>query len=176
MDWMLMPFRRYADFSGRSRRQEYWSWVLLQVIVGIGFLVLMMIVGGSVLASGSLSGAASGGIAIMLIGLLELVWALACLVPNIAVTVRRLHDTNRSGWWILAPLVPYLVALFSMVGGISSGSGGGMAAAGMIGLLCILAAGVLGLVVLVFMFLEGTPGPNRFGADPKGRTEAATFA
>jgi uncharacterized membrane protein YhaH (DUF805 family) len=176
MEWMLMPLKRYADFSGRSRRQEYWSWILFQVIIYIAVLVLLMLVGGSAFMTGDVQSAmAVGGIAFLIIGL-YLIWELVILVPSLAVAVRRLHDTNHSGWWILAPLVPYLIAFVAAIGGMSSGSGSGLKAAGLVTMLCVLAAIVLGLVLLVFMFLDGTPGANRYGPDPKGRGEAAVFA
>jgi uncharacterized membrane protein YhaH (DUF805 family) len=176
MEWMLMPLKRYADFSGRSRRQEYWSWVLFQVIIYVAVLVLMVLVGGSAMMTGDVRSAmAVGGIAMIVIALYA-IWELAVIIPSIAVAVRRLHDTNRSGWWILAPLVPYLVAFVAAIGGVSSGSGSGVMAAGLITMLCMLAALVLGIVLLVFMFLDGTPGANRYGPDPKGRGEAAVFA
>lgn len=177
MDWMLMPLRRYADFSGRSRRMEYWMWIVFQVIIYIGVVMLMMIFGGgAMMMMGDPSSAmAAGGIAMIIMGLYA-IWELAVLIPSIAVAVRRLHDTNRSGWWVLAPVVPYFIALFTMFGAAASGSQSGFAAGGIIGMLCILAALVLGLTVLVFMFLEGTKGPNKYGPDPKGADTGQVFA
>ncbi len=127
MDWMLMPLRRYADFSGRSRRKEYWMFALGTVIA---FTALAII--GGVLFGGSVDpvNPMAGGLAVMPI----LLFGLAIIVPSIAVQVRRFHDQDKSGWLVLLNLIPY----------------------------------VGGLIVLVFMFLEGTPGDNRFGPDPKG--------
>ena len=78
----------YANFNGRARRSEYW-WFFVVVNVVIGVLVF-----------------AGGAIAPPLAGVGGLV-GLACLLPAWAVTVRRLHDTDRSGWWILLGLVPF---------------------------------------------------------------------
>ncbi len=176
MDWMLMPLRRYADFSGRSRRMEYWMWVLFQFLIYLGVIVLMMIIGGGALMTGDPSSAmAAGGAALVIFGL-YFIWQLAVLIPSLAVTVRRLHDTNRSGWWILAPIVPYFVAFISIFGGAASGSQGGLAAGGIIGLVSMLAAIGLGITLLVFMFLEGTKGPNKYGPDPKGANTGEVFA
>lgn len=177
MDWMLMPLRRYADFSGRSRRMEYWMWIVLQVIIYVAVMVLTMIFGGGamMMMGDPTSAMAAGGIIMVILGL-YFIWELAVLIPSIAVGVRRLHDTNRSGWWILAPIAPYLVAIVSMMGAATSGSQGGMAAGGIITLVCMLAALVLGLTVLVFMFLEGTKGPNKYGPDPKGADTGQVFA
>lgn len=152
MEWMILPFKRYAEFSGRSRRMEYWMFALLNVIV---VTVLMFIVLGAGGAASVLEAEASGdpsaGLAALFggMGLLILVWILAILVPSIAVTVRRLHDRDMSGWWylgaIIAGMIPYIGFLVS-------------------------------IAFLVLMALPGTPGPNRFGPDPKGMGEAETFA
>ena len=129
LEWALLPLKRYADFSGRSRRKEYWSFVLGVVIVA----VLLGIVEGIIGLSGSVAG---------LYGPLTLLLVLAIIVPSIAVQVRRFHDQDKSGWFVLLGLIPF-------VGGI---------------------------VVLVFMFLDGTKGPNRFGPDPKDPGGAEVFS
>ncbi|HEX4847096.1 MAG TPA: DUF805 domain-containing protein [Novosphingobium sp.] len=152
LDWMLMPLRRYADFNGRSRRKEFWSFFLLNMIVSavlIGPLYSVIISNAMTMAASdpdSFEAAAASGfqfgdhpIATALAGL-GILWSLGTLIPNIAVTVRRLHDRDMSGWWYL-----------------------GMIVASIIPFLGILAA----LAFLVLMFLEGTKGPNRFGPDPK---------
>jgi uncharacterized membrane protein YhaH (DUF805 family) len=178
MEYMFMPLKRYAEFSGRSRRMEFWMWKLFTFLVGLVFWVLLMVMAGGAMMMGGGdpdSMGALGGGALLLLGLYVL-FALGTIIPDLAVTVRRLHDTNRSGWWILAPLAPYLVLLVSFLGGVASGNEGGLAAAGVIAILCMLAVFVLGIVLLVFLFLDGTRGPNRFGPDPKGHNPAHTFA
>ncbi|MEA3054431.1 MAG: hypothetical protein QOG72_3334 [Sphingomonadales bacterium] len=175
MEWMLMPLKRYAEFSGRSRRMEYWMFQLFMFLVYLVMVVLMMVLGGGALmAGGDPSALAAAGGAVMIIGGLYFLFALAMLIPSLAVAVRRLHDTNRSGWWILAPLAGYAVMA---VGGIlvatspdNPGLGGVLATIGLI------AALGLALTVLVFMFLEGTRGPNNYGPDPKGDALDKVFA
>lgn len=120
LDWMLMPLKRYADFSGRSRRKEYWMFVLGVFIAGIVLTIVESLIG--------LSGLVGG-----VYGPLTTIFLLAMIVPGIAVQVRRFHDQDKSGWFVLLSLIPFLG----------------------------------GLIVLVFMCLEGTRGPNRFGPDPK---------
>lgn len=111
MRWMVMPLRRYADFSGRSRRKEYWMFVLFNMIVGavIGLLG----------AWGAESRLFSSEEEIMLYFTATLgVYLLLTFIPGLAVTVRRLHDTDRSGWnilWGLIPLVGALVLIFMYV-------------------------------------------------------------
>lgn len=179
MEWMLMPLRRYAEFSGRSRRMEFWMWVLFQFVIGIVFFVAMMVVGGAAIMSGEPGQVMAGGGIIALLYILNLLLMLAFFIPNLAVTVRRLHDSNRSGWWILLFWGPYLMILFSLVmvgaGAVAASKGGAMAG-GILYVLSALAFVVGSLVLLVFMFLEGTQGPNHYGPDPKGRMSSDVFA
>ncbi len=179
MDWMLMPLRRYADFSGRSRRMEFWMWVLFQFLIGIVFLVLIMILGGAAVISGEPSQVmAVGGVIAVLYGL-NLLLMLAFFIPNLAVTVRRLHDSNRSGWWIMLFWGPYLMIIVSLVvvgAGAVAASKGGALTGGILYMLSALGLLVGSLVLLVFMFLEGTRGPNHYGADPKGQVGSDVFA
>jgi uncharacterized membrane protein YhaH (DUF805 family) len=85
-------FRRYVDFNGRSSRSEFWWWVLFQFIIGYVFALLEVIVGGPM---SSMYG--------LVVGLSWLV-NLGLFLPSLAVAVRRLHDTGRSGWWYLLVL------------------------------------------------------------------------
>ena len=137
MEWMLMPLKRYADFSGRSRRKEYWMFTLGSVIVSV---ILYGIIGASI---GLGNPEDTGSLALMSgAGIILLIFAVAIFIPSLAVQVRRFHDQDKSGWFILLNLVPY-------VGWI---------------------------VVLVMMCIDGTRGPNRFGADPKGEDHSQIFA
>lgn len=133
MDWMLMPLKRYAEFSGRSQRMEYWMFVLFQVIVIVALMLLTGIMG-------AIFGSEDGELGVVggLMAIIMFVFIFGLIVPTIAVTVRRLHDQDKSGWWYLLNFVPF--------GGI---------------------------VLFVFMCLDGTPGPNQYGPDPKG--DAGTF-
>ena len=175
MHWMFLPLKRYAELSGRSRRTEYWMFVLFQILLGVAFWVLMAIVGGGALMSGGdpTALAAAGGAVMIIFALYGLV-SLALIIPGIAVGVRRLHDTNRSGWWILAPLVGYVIMA---VGGVMAASNpdnpgiGGILA--MVGMIAVIG---LGITLLVFMLLEGTRGPNKYGPDPKGEALDQVFA
>jgi uncharacterized membrane protein YhaH (DUF805 family) len=101
MSWYLEVWKKYAVFSGRARRREYWYFVLFNIIVSI---VLGVIDG----VTGSLN-AQTG------LGLLSGIYSLVILIPSIAVSVRRLHDTDRSGWWLLIVLVPLVGAIILLV-------------------------------------------------------------
>jgi len=94
MNWYLEVLRKYTVFSGRSRRREYWFFVLFNTLIMFTLTYIDMSMG---TASADMGG-----------GLLSGIYALAVLIPSIAVTVRRLHDTDRSGWWILIILVPLI--------------------------------------------------------------------
>ena len=114
MNWYLGVLKKYAVFSGRARRKEYWMFFL------VNFIILLLL---------GLIEAALG-----LPAVLTFLYTLAVLIPHIAVGVRRLHDTGRSGWWLLLSLVP-LVGIF---------------------------------IVLFFLILDGQPGENSYGPNPKG--------
>src|SRR5690349_9680352 len=100
MEWMLMPLRRYADFEGRSRRTEYWMFQLLNIIV----LVICAILVFSSFPFEALGdpegyqGQAEPGVLFYIGLMLGVLWFLGTFIPNIAVTVRRLHDRDMSGW------------------------------------------------------------------------------
>lgn len=81
-------FTRYADFNGRSRRSEYW-WASLAITL-------------------------IGGVVTAILGDLSFIWSLATLIPSLAISVRRLHDIGKSGWWYLISLIP-LVGLIIML-------------------------------------------------------------
>ena len=177
MEWMFMPLKRYADFSGRSRRMEYWMWVVFQFLIFIAFMILMVAVGGAALMRGDMAGLMAVGGVLIILYLLYALLGLIFLVPNLAVTIRRLHDTDRSGWWIMLFWGPYLLMIAnSMIMGAKLANGGDTTMDGPVGMVLMLAFFVGALVLLVFMFLEGTRGPNRYGADPKGQNAGQVFA
>jgi uncharacterized membrane protein YhaH (DUF805 family) len=111
MDWMLMPLRRYAEFSGRSRRKEYWMFYLFCIIVAVVLSVIEGILG--------LTGMVGG-----VYGPLTTIFLLGILIPSIAAGIRRLHDTDRSGWWMLIGLVPLIGPIVLLVFFVSDGTNG----------------------------------------------------
>jgi uncharacterized membrane protein YhaH (DUF805 family) len=112
MQWYIDVLKKYAVFSGRARRKEYWMFVLFNVIISIILSILDRILG---LDYGS--GASSSG-------WLSTIYSLAVLVPSIAVGVRRMHDTNRSGWWILINLIPCVGFIWFIVLAAQEGTAG----------------------------------------------------
>lgn len=119
-------YRNYFRFSGRAVRSEYWWYFLFNIAVAA---VIALVEGGTSSVSGP------GGVSASYnAGLFGSLWSLANLVPGLAVGVRRLHDTDRSGWWLLIAFVPLIGAL----------------------------------LLIYWLASRGTPGGNRFGADPMG--------
>lgn len=84
MEWYIGCFRKYVDFEGRARRTEYWMFILINAIIGF---------------------------ALSFVDFLGAIYGLIAFLPGLAVMVRRLHDTNRSGWWILIGFIPLIGAI-----------------------------------------------------------------
>lgn len=152
MDWMLMPLRRYADFSGRSQRKEFWMFQLLNLIVMAICMTIIFssVPWGEIAAQNNQNGkfaAESAGVQpdigpLFWIGFILLfLWILGTFIPMLAVTVRRLHDQDKSGWWWLLNFVPFGA-----------------------------------YVLIAFFCIEGTKGPNQYGPDPLGRGPSDIFA
>jgi uncharacterized membrane protein YhaH (DUF805 family) len=113
MEYMFKPLARMTDFSGRSRRKEYWMWVLFVMVGMILVSILDSMLG---LGGGSTSYSSYGDTGVsagfsVSGGILSLIFLLATLLPGIAVGIRRMHDTDHSGWWVLVPIVPLVFAL-----------------------------------------------------------------
>lgn len=101
MSWFVEALKKYAVFSGRSRRKEYWYFVLFVVVISI----LLNMIDGLIGTHGGSAG----------VGLLSGIFSLAILIPSIAVSVRRLHDIDRTGWWVLISLVPLIGTIVLLV-------------------------------------------------------------
>jgi len=104
MQWMLMPLKRYADFQGRSTRMEFWMFALFVTIVMVVLQILMGIMFASSMSVDPQTGVVTGGGGAGIFAVVIWVFYLAILVPSIAVGVRRMHDQDKSGWFILIPI------------------------------------------------------------------------
>lgn len=113
VNWYFAVLQNYAGFTGRARRTEYWMFFLVNLIIA---LVLDLI-----------------GLKFQVFTFIGLIYGLAVLIPGLAVGVRRLHDTGRSGWWLLIGLIPFVGAI----------------------------------ILIVLLAIEGQPGDNQYGPDPK---------
>ena len=172
----LHPLIKYVDFRGRARRSEFWLWTLAQFIL---FIVLDGVLFSLAASTHNPEQMATGFARFSpILNLLQL----GLLLPNIAVQVRRLHDTNRTGWWMVMPVVVFIAGLilfiatnfskFIQMFNHTSASPDTASIMGIVGtamLFIWLPTIVASIVIFVFNVLDGTPGSNRFGPDPKGR-------
>lgn len=169
--------RKYVVFSGRATRAEFWWWVLAVVIASIAASIADSVING--LTRGNIDGVLSG------------IFALAVLLPNLAVTVRRLHDIGKSGWWLLAWIV-LVVGPWVILGGLIIGATfGALFSAGsapnlieffaelLIGFALIWVLVILGFIFallvsvaviiwqIIWLARQGETGANRYGPDPR---------
>jgi uncharacterized membrane protein YhaH (DUF805 family) len=152
IEWAVLPLKKYATFSGRAPRAEYWWFYLATIVVQIP----LSIVDKALADWGPLSS----------------LFSLVILLPWLAVSVRRLHDINRSGWWLLAFFLIILaiaVAAVATMGLTLDGTGSPPSGSILVVLLVgVLAMFVLGVTILVFSVTPGTQGTNDYGPDPYG--------
>ena len=107
MNWYLKVIKQYADFKGRARRKEYWMFVLFNLIFIIVAMILDKVLGTNFKMPGEYSQE-------LPYGFIYTLYALAIVIPGIAVSVRRLHDINKTGWLVLIAFIPFggLVLLY----------------------------------------------------------------
>ncbi len=109
MHWYIDVLRKYTVFEGRARRKEYWIFALISALILIFLSLIDEMTGWKVWDDE---------------GVLSLVYSIAVFVPTLAVVVRRLHDTDRSGWWVLIALIPLVGAIVLLVFLILKGNEG----------------------------------------------------
>jgi len=113
VDTYLEPWKKFATFTGRASRKEYWTFALLSAAILVVLFILAIPIG--------------------FLKIVAVLFLVAWILPTLAVGARRLHDVNHSGWWLL-----------------------------------------LSPVALIFSFMPGTPGENRFGPNPSESAATAT--
>lgn len=112
MNYYKDVIKRYAEFSGRARRKEYWMFVLLNVIISIIISIIDKAAGWNIsLSSGE-------------IGVLSLIYSLFIIIPSLAVSVRRMHDIDKSGWTLLFVLIPVVGSIILLVLHCKAGTAG----------------------------------------------------
>jgi uncharacterized membrane protein YhaH (DUF805 family) len=149
-DAILSGFRKFLTFRGRAGRAEFWYWALFSFLVITAWTIVDMIIFG--VSTGPLSTLAT----------------IALVPPGLAAAVRRLHDTARTGWWILllaGPLTTGSVLL--LLAPLAPNLGIAPDAPVIAGMFLVLVIPVISIIILVLMIAApGTPGDNRYGADP----------
>lgn len=156
--------RNYVTFSGRASRSEYW-WFALFIVIGsviLGFVDASLF-GTSVVKTGP------GSVSVESDGPLASLFSLATLLPALAVGWRRMHDTGRSGLFLLYPLIVMVglgtaVSFFGGIGALSGGTGGGLALLVLVPAMIILA--ISPLLVLWWLTRPSQPGANSYGPNP----------
>lgn len=101
MNYYIEALKKYATFKGRASRSEYWFFTLFTVLISIALMVVDIFTGSFDETAG--------------MGVLSGIYTLAVLLPSLAVLVRRLHDTNRSGWWFFISLIPLIGPIVLLV-------------------------------------------------------------
>lgn len=151
VEWAVLPLKRYAQIAGRAPRAEYWWFTLATFLVGFAVDLVDQAAGSE-------------------IGVLGLVFNLGLLIPTVTVTVRRLHDTSRTGWWILAPIIPASVFGFQATQAMLAETFEAWEPTPptMVSLFAFVVACT---VLVIFTILPGTRGTNRYGTDPYGEQE-----
>lgn len=127
LGWMLLPLRRYAQFSGRACRKEYWHFVLFLIICSVVLAIAETTLGLGFSERwaenvepgfGYAAGASHQG------GPLMGLFALVTFIPSLSLGVRRLHDTDRSGWWLLLGIIPLIGGIVLLVFTLEKGVAG----------------------------------------------------
>ncbi|MFT5422855.1 MAG: uncharacterized membrane protein YhaH (DUF805 family) [Phycisphaerales bacterium] len=138
MNHYVNAWKNTFNFTGRARRSEYWSFALVNAVIGfaLGFVAVFTSSPSAMMAADSAGGMPTGA-GISPVFFIIMILQFALIVPSISVMVRRLHDTGRSGFWGLTLLIPVLNIIFAVV-------------------------------VLVFMLSDSKPGANGYGPNPKG--------
>jgi len=154
-DWALRPLKRYADFRGRAPRAEYWWYVLATAIVGTGLRFIDIKLNHPIVGNH---------------GPLGLTFAAVLLIPGLAVVVRRMHDSGRTGWWCMMSVSGYIFSYGVRPLGLwhlqSLSTLESLAAIGGMALWCSLA-----IIFFILLLAQGDKGSNRYGPDPYGRTD-----
>ena len=110
MEWYLMVWKKFAVFSGRSRRKEYWMFFLFNTLIEFALCILALLL-------------MKSGIGSILYGVCAL-YMVDCIIPAVAVSVRRLHDTGKSGWLFLLVLIPIVGPIILLVFFVLEGNSG----------------------------------------------------
>ena len=150
MKYFIEGLKKYAEFEGRARRKEYWMFILFYFIFTIAAVVLDEILGSE--------------------PVIYIVYGLVLILPTLAVTVRRLHDTNRSGWWILLPCISLIIAIFTTILFsflLLTFDFQGLFIAPILGYIILIIGWA---VLLVFTLQDSDVGNNWYGKNPKKET------
>ena len=169
MSWYGLAITNYFNFSGRARRKEYWMFYLFAIIMSIIAMILDIALGIDFTYS-TFYGQES-----LYYGPIYTIVVLFHIIPTYSITVRRLHDSDRTGWWFFGPILAIIsaVLIVAMMAGMSFSAGTEvpMYIGAIIAVVIYLGAIGVGIAQFVFMFFDGTKGDNRFGPSNKYDSE-----
>ena len=175
-------FKNFANFSGRAPRKEFWTFALFNWIIAIivGLLQFFIeLVGVPFMVAYELY-MNPMMVIVWLLSIVYFIWQMFIWIPSISISIRRLHDINRTGWWYLLPLPFNIVFIISLVIGIAFFIGAGQSYSSrdvdmffafggvtmVVAIVFIIFSVITNIVLLIFYILKGTEGNNRFGKDP----------
>ena len=154
-EYAILPFKRYFDFSGRSSRSEYWWYTLLIFLVQLIFEIINTVT----FDPWSYD-------SFRFIDLITIVWTLCTIIPSIAVSVRRLHDINRTGLWLILFVGLYFLAAIFGIMGVVLIELGDFGSFGILFILMIATTIGVSIWALVWYCLPPVDKDNRFGPNP----------
>lgn len=163
MNWFIKCFRQYADFSGRARRKEYWWFVLINYLISLVLVIRWLAPTIKIIIDSTNSDTVDEWSLIASFFSSPFLWIFmlyntAAIVPNIAVTVRRLHDIGRSGYWYFLFLGGWLLSSLAQLY---------LDTIPAIGIALGVGSLAIAIVCLVWMFTNSQPGENKWGSNPK---------
>lgn len=144
----VVVFQKYATFSGRARRSEFWYYILASTIISIALAFVDLLLGTNKTLGET--------------GLVGGIYSLITFIPGITVSARRLHDIGKSGWFVLLFYIPFITmfVIFYLI--LSTGQD----LRGLLGFNALVAIG-LGIYFIILFAKEGMQGTNIYGPDPK---------
>lgn len=172
-------FKNYAVFRGRASRSEYWWTVLFNFIIAVAMQALMPILQGvdlmSAITSNSTTEFSAMSTSGVIFTMLPLAWLLAIIIPRLALTVRRLHDVNHSGWWVMAPTLCGIASATMMIlAFVSAAANDGKPSMALltIGIVLFVAIFVVNIILLIFVISDSHPEAwKKYDKEPLPVTE-----
>ncbi|MDR3294137.1 MAG: DUF805 domain-containing protein [Clostridiales bacterium] len=188
MRYYFRAFKKYADFSGRASRKEFWLFQLFNFLIATAFSIALMVLLYTPLVQATIDfglaveAAAENAEAVvsaqsayldeivrmftnlpvLIVALVSMLYSLVIFIPSLAITVRRLHDSGKSGACYILTFTPYIASIIIMILGI--GLPTDIAAAATVGVNFISLIGPI--LLFVFLVLKGTDGENKYGSIP----------
>ena len=146
-------FLNFANFQGRARRSEFWYSMLFFTILNIVYsLIERSLLGGMSFLTGAIR--------------------LPVIIASLSVTVRRLHDTSKSGYWVMAPIVSFVMIFLGLLAGLSQNANDVAETLVVLGVLFGICSSIL---LIIFFCIDSVPGTNQYGFDPKGAERTGRY-